>query len=190
MQADYFRLCALFARGGLWIDADFEPLRPLSDLLDCAPQAMMLEWDGFFGTGLMLFRKPEDRFVGTFLELATANIEARILPSALHAAGPVLADALRGVLDPAWFARFLAEGEDLLVVSRRKLVNKIRPRVQVTQALLDAYRAMTIVALPEAFGHIRLHDPPYKQAERHWTNWKGPVYVPHGPDDAPIAPAD
>ena len=37
MQGDYFRLCALWARGGLWVDADCRAVRPLRKLLVAAP---------------------------------------------------------------------------------------------------------------------------------------------------------
>ena len=177
MQADYFRLCALHAEGGVWIDADTEALAPLHDLFQDAPRSLTLEWDGFFGTGVMLFRQPRDAFVAAFLELATRNIEARRYSSAVLATGPMLADALRALIDPEWADQVMApRAEEPLVETRLGLVAGLRAEVAVTDALREAYRAMTIPHTVKALDYLRFRDPAYKTSARHWANWKGPIY--------------
>ncbi|HEY5411517.1 MAG TPA: glycosyltransferase, partial [Caulobacteraceae bacterium] len=63
MQSDYFRYCAVWALGGIYVDADFQSLAPLSGLLDQAPHSLMLVWDGHMVAGLMMCRQPGDPFV-------------------------------------------------------------------------------------------------------------------------------
>jgi hypothetical protein len=177
MQADYFRLCALFACGGLWIDADTEALGPIRSLTDDAPRSLMLEWDEFLGTTVMMFRSPADPFAGAFLDLATRNIESRSFSSPVIATGPMLADALRALLDPAWAAVMAPRREEPLVQTRLGLIEHIRPLIRVTDELVAAYRAMTIRHTVSALERLRFGEPAYKKTPRHWANWKGSIYA-------------
>ncbi len=177
MQADYFRLCALWATGGLWIDADTEALSPLDSLLASARRSLMLEWDDFLGTGVMLFRSPGDAFVGAYLELATLNIEARLFSSPVIATGPMLADALRALLDPKWGAVMQLRQGEQMVQTRLGLVEHIRPLVTLTEELTQAYRAMTIRHTFGALTCLRFADLSYKRTPRHWSNWRGSIYT-------------
>ena len=111
MQSDYFRYCAVWAKGGVYVDADFQCLAPLAGLLGQAPQSLMLSWDGHIVAGLMMCRPPGDPFVRACLDLSTANIEARALSSAYTAAGPGVINALRALIDPGSFDE-VAKGFD------------------------------------------------------------------------------
>ena len=177
MQADYFRLCALFARGGLWIDADVEPLKPIAGLLDRAPHSLMLSWQGFLQTPVMLFRETGDAFVGAFLDLVTANIVERRFNNVLIATGPLVADALRGVIDPQWAETEISKGQGVFAEARRGLLEHVRARLVVTEALRRSFGAMTIMGTLAAMDHVHFWDPPYKLTATHWTNWKGSIYV-------------
>jgi Glycosyltransferase sugar-binding region containing DXD motif len=88
MQADYFRYCAIFALGGVYSDADYRCVRSLRPLLDestggeifLGPTEFAVKgrearrvWNAFFA-----FREPGHPFLELALEIATANIEARI----------------------------------------------------------------------------------------------------------------
>ena len=57
MQADFFRLCVMDAVGGLYLDADQQPLAPLAGLISQAPHALMPTWHGIGGTGVLMFRE-------------------------------------------------------------------------------------------------------------------------------------
>ena len=176
MQADYFRLCALFAEGGLWIDADTEALAPIAGLFRDAPRSLMLEWDGFFGSTVMMFRQPGDAFIGAYLELASRNIEERRFSNVLVATGPMLADALRALLDPAWAAGWQARRAEPLVDTRLGLLDLVRMRLEATPEMLEAYRAMTLRHTVDALAYLGYRDPAYKRTERHWANWRGSIY--------------
>ena len=178
MQADYFRLCALYAEGGVWIDADTEALAPISGLLQGVPQSLMLEWEGFFGTTVMAFRHPRDAFAGAFLELAGRNIEARRFTSVVVATGPMLADAVRALVDPVWAEGLAARQDEPLVQTRLGVARKIEGQLAVTDALVRACRGMTIADTAAAFPYVRFRDPAYKHTGRHWANWTGPIYRP------------
>jgi hypothetical protein len=88
MQADYFRYCAVLAYGGIYADADYRCVRPLRPLLDdCEGGIVFLRPDmhrvngreamrvlnGFFAFG-----EPNHPFLRLTLDIATANMEARL----------------------------------------------------------------------------------------------------------------
>lgn len=88
MQSDYFRYCAVLALGGVYADADYRCLRSLRPLIDestggeifLSPTPLTHKghdatrvWSGFFA-----FEKSGHPFLRLALEIATANMEARI----------------------------------------------------------------------------------------------------------------
>jgi Glycosyltransferase sugar-binding region containing DXD motif len=88
MQSDYFRYCSVLALGGIYADVDYRCKGSLLPLLDCCaggevflgPTVHPLNgretrrvWSGFF-----VFREPGHPFLRLALEIATANVEARI----------------------------------------------------------------------------------------------------------------
>ena len=88
MQSDYFRYCAVLAHGGVYADADYRCLRPLRPLVEgcdggeifLGPTAHPLggRQTRRVWSGLLAFRRPGHPFLELALELATANLEARI----------------------------------------------------------------------------------------------------------------
>ncbi len=189
MQADYFRLCALWKLGGVYVDADFQSLRPLEGLLAQAPQSLMLSWDGHFVTGLMMFRQPGDAFLGACLGLATANIEARALTSAYTATGPGVINAIRVLVDPGSYDE-VAKGFDNFFGRGwgfPELMERARRTVVITPEIAGAFQAMTVIHAKKLNGWIGRAAPAYKETERHWLHWRGPIYLDVG--EAPAQPA-
>ena len=178
MQSDYFRYCAVWAKGGVYVDADFQSLAPLPGLLDQAPRSLMLSWDGHIVAGLMMCRRRGDPLVRACLDLSTANIEARALSSAYTAAGPGVINAIRALIDPGAFDE-VAKGFDN-VFGREwgfpELMDRARRTVAVTRPLAEAFGALTVIPAKRIGTWIGRKAPAYKETERHWLNWRGSLY--------------
>lgn len=103
MQADYFRYCAVYVRGGLYVDADMRCVRE-SRLLPPDPrvrgvlfgrhepiperETQAYSWPypvgpyRAVGNGMFAFRAPGDPLLELVIELATVNIEHRVADGA------------------------------------------------------------------------------------------------------------
>ena len=88
MQSDYFRACAMAAKGGVYLDVDTEAGRPLRTLFSRAPYGMILAWNGNFQLGLLMFRRPGDPLMRAWLDQITCNIEQRVEGNASQLTGP------------------------------------------------------------------------------------------------------
>lgn len=112
MQSDYFRYCAVLALGGIYVDADYEcngSLWPFLDqveggeiFLGAAEQPLngrktRRVWSSFFG-----FRDSGHPFLQLALEIATANVEARIADQ-VWAPGEKIAEAIWCTVGPGVF---------------------------------------------------------------------------------------
>lgn len=178
MQADYFRLCALDALGGVYLDADSQPRRPLGPFLACAPEALLITFGGYIMTGVLMFRTAKNPFVGALLELATRNIEDRCFSSVFTTTGPALADAVRALVDPRWLTAIQArddrEDQDIRF---GQLLDRARAIVPVTPDLISAFRGVTLVRIVDAVRWVGTPiEPDYKLGARHWRNWSGPIF--------------
>ncbi len=89
MQSDYFRACALLAKGGTYLDVDTVPGRPLHTLFARAPYAMILTWNDRYQLGLMMFREAGDPLLAAWLEHITLNVEQRAEGNASQLTGPL-----------------------------------------------------------------------------------------------------
>ena len=179
MQSDYFRLCALKRSGGVYLDADFWCLKPLSDLLATAPHGLLESRRGQIVNGLMFIRQPADAFVDACLSLCTLNIERRDIPNVYTATGPGVLCAIQAVLRPETAAPLLAALDNDLQRDWLfpELLERARREIPVTAALVRAFDAITLT--PKGFlgSWIGKTDPAYKQTSRHWLNWPGSIYV-------------
>ncbi len=187
MQSDYFRYCAVWALGGVYVDADFQSLQPLSGLLGQAPRSLMLSWDGHVVAGLMMCRERGDPFVRACLDLSTRNIEDRALTSAYTAAGPGVINAIRVLIDPASFDE-VAKGFDNFFGRGwgfPELMERARGMVVVTPQIAEAFHAMTVIHAKKLNGWIGRAAPAYKETERHWLHWRGSIYADGEPGAAP-----
>ena len=180
MQSDYFRYCAVWAKGGAYVDADFQPLAPLAGLLDQAPRSMMLVWDGHMVAGLMMSRAPRDAFLRACLDLATNCVEDRWGKNAYMAAGPGVINALRLLADPA-SRPFVERGFDN-VFGRTwgfpELLERAKREIAITDEIVEALKAMTLRHVFQTPTWIGTQPPAYKGSGRHWLRWQGSIYEP------------
>ena len=182
MRADYFRLCAILAKGGLYVDADLQCLAPLKSLLRRAPHAMMFMWNGAMTNSFMMFRRPGDPFVAACLKLVTENVEARRFDSPFIATGPAIPNVLRAVLEPGWVAE-----EQITHAWMRELMGLVRPSLLEPEKVAASIAALTLVHFLAADAWIGTPEAAYKSTGVHWPNWKGPIY--RNPDEGPLPKA-
>lgn len=88
MQSDYFRYCVVLSRGGIYADADCRCLTSLRPLLERDQQGeLFFRPDAYpvgghslhrFASSFFAFREPGHPLLRLSLDIATANMEARI----------------------------------------------------------------------------------------------------------------
>jgi hypothetical protein len=178
MQADLLRLCLMDAEGGLYIDADHQSHEPLAGMIVDAPHALLPIWNNVFATGIMMFRRPGNRFVRACLEVAVDNIAARRFPNVLIATGPGLFNAVRCVIDPS-----VRPGVETLVGLSDwgrwgwdELIARAEQMVQPSPELAADMAAITLVESGSTMRWLGIAPPAYKSTERHWLNFTGELY--------------
>lgn len=178
MQSDYIRFCALDVFGGVYVDADNQTGRPLAELLDKAPKALMFTWGNLINTGFLMFRSPADPFVRACLRLMTDNIEKRRYRIEFTSTGPGVANAIRAIVDPASLPGILSDFDNGVSGDWGfpDLLEHARALIEPTPELAQSYRAITLMHALAAGPWIGGEQPAYKQTDRHWLNWKAPIY--------------
>ncbi len=90
MQADLFRYCALFALGGLYIDADTLNGSGLPGMLTrlASERGALMTRHGRVANDFIFIRAPRDVLLQRTLEIAVHNIERRISNNVWEVTGP------------------------------------------------------------------------------------------------------
>ncbi len=178
MQADFIRLCVLDVFGGVYVDADNQSLRPLSELIARAPRSLAFLWTGLINNGFLMFRSPGDPFVRACLEMTLQNIEARRFEIEFTATGPGVVNAVRVVADPSCLDAVLGAFDNAVCRDWGfpALVEHARAAVPATPELVEAVASLTLMHALAASPWIGSDQPAYKQSDRHWGNWRGSIY--------------
>ena len=148
MQADYFRACAVFAKGGAYLDADSIPGEPLASLYSRAAHSLVMIWSDDLQPGVLMFRERGDALLKAWLDRMTVSIEKRQPGNASEVTGPI---ALTSIYSAA-------------------LERDLGP-------ISAAARRLTTIPWSEAARWIGVSSGAYKEGPRHWMNWIGPVYA-------------
>lgn len=195
MQSDYFRYCSVLALGGVYADADYRcmgSLRPLVDRLDAgeiflSPSPLVLKgreatriWSGFFA-----FREPGHPFLELALELATANMEARIAER-VWAVGENVVESIWLTVGPGIFSlmRFIRDWGSFEAFSEAVADTPAGPFADLYCEVIGDYGRIA-----EAFDGVRVasHQEmsrfvtpdqalPYKQTDVHWHNVETAIF--------------
>jgi len=173
MQADYFRLCALWARGGIWVDADTIALEPLSTLLVEVDRGFLSMWNGRLQSSPLISREPLNAFFGASMELATRNVERRLEKTAYEVTGPQILNLIWCAIDPVGAHE----------------VEHLRRHPDAPQSQEASQVAALYPGAREAFSRMsRLHDwqtyrwlqeneaTGYKSTTNDWRRWRGSIY--------------
>lgn len=105
MQADFFRYCALYKHGGIYIDADIKmregKFHLLKELLDEADRGLVMTREKAVANDFLFIRKSGDPLIWEVITKATKNIKERISNNVWEVTGP-------GIMTEM----YKAEGED------------------------------------------------------------------------------
>jgi len=195
MQSDYFRYCAVLALGGVYADADYRcvsSLRPLVDGLDTgeiylSPTPLYLGereatrvWSGFFA-----FREPGHRLLRLALDIATANVEARI-PERIWPAGKNVVESIwltvgPGVLSLMRFIRewgsFDAFGEAVADTPAGPFADLYCEAIGDYDRITEAFDGVRVASHEEMSRFVTPDQTlPYKQTDVHWHNVETAIF--------------
>ena len=174
MQADYFRLCGVLAIGGFYADADFRCVSPLRPLQPAAGQGNLFRAvRGEIMNGFFAFESPGHPFLELSLEIATTNIENRLVSATYFVAGPAI------------FAFLTRLGQH---TSLEALVAALDPSLRPVACSycrsIDSHargiRALTGIGISTRIGPpscVQIADfLPYKRTDLHWKNFTGDIF--------------
>jgi Glycosyltransferase sugar-binding region containing DXD motif len=196
MQSDYFRYCFGLALGGVYADADYRCVRPLRPLLDRLEEGeiflgraerplngrrMRLVWSGFFA-----FRQPGHPFLRLALDIATANLEARI-PEQVWPVGEMVVESIWLTVGPGvpTLMRFIYEWGSLDAFVEGVKGSPAEPFAELYCEVIGDYQRIV-----EAFKGVRVSPYetmmtwigkpefplPYKQTDVDWHNVKTAIF--------------
>jgi hypothetical protein len=195
MQADYFRYCALLACGGVWADADLRCLRSLQPLLEQSAGAVFLRPEPRTLEGkdaqrmenaFFAFREPGHPFLELAVELATANIEARIAER-VWPDGEHVREAIWLTTGQAIFTlmRFLYSWGSFEAFRERAPGTVVEPfcdlyceTVGEYGRIVEAFEGVRVASQEEMRTWVANPDRPlaYKGTERHWLNARTAIF--------------
>lgn len=179
MQADYFRLCALAAKGGVYVDVDFESREPMRALVASAPGGLLALQDGELINGFMLAPSPANAFIGACLRLATLNVQAADIPNVYACTGPGVLSAVWGAIRPKVGHRLLAKMDNPLQESWgfAEVLRRAKSEIVVDDPLRAAFDALSLAPKAALRRWFVAREVAYKDSGRHWMNWQGSIYA-------------
>lgn len=107
MQADFFRYCALYHEGGVWVDADSKNSGKLAAFIADAGRGMLMNREQRIANDFLFVRAPGDPLFEKVVAQAIENIENRTSQNVWMVTGPGIMTHMH--LDPLrkpWFNGF------------------------------------------------------------------------------------
>jgi hypothetical protein len=198
MQSDYFRYCAVLALGGVYSDVGFECTQRLRPLLDNCEEGVMFSHprspllngrnaraviNGFFA-----FRRPGHPFLRLALDIATANVEARI-PERVWPAGDHTVLGVILTVGPGVFAlmRLLSELGSFDAFITALSGSPAEPFAELYCEATGSFDRVTEAVDGVSFlPHRQMSDwvtqpatpLPYKETEMHWPHTTTAIFMP------------
>lgn len=196
MQSDYFRYCAVLAQGGIYADADYRCVRSLRPLLeDCEGGEIFLSptvhdlngrqtqrvWSALFA-----FREPGHPFLELALEIATANMEARISEQ-VWPIGEKVIESIWLTVGPGIFTlmRFIRDWGSLDAFVDGVAGSPIEPfaglygeTIGNYERIVEAFDGVRVSPNESMFGWVADPDSPlpYKETDIHWHNFGSAIF--------------
>jgi Glycosyltransferase sugar-binding region containing DXD motif len=195
MQADYFRYCAVYALGGVYVDADFQCRAPLADLFESPGTGTLFgrpelpprwrtpefEWRERVGpyrvviNSFFAFPAAGHPLLELAVEIATANVEARIAEDVALATGPAIFTSLYLLRELGSFEAFLDYVEGGVLEPSAAL---LRETVGDWDRVGRAFAGVRIPPVEESYAWVVSPEVPlsYKQTKDHWLNATESIY--------------
>jgi mannosyltransferase OCH1-like enzyme len=95
MQADFFRYCALYVHGGVYVDADTENSLRLPELLQTRVRGLLMKRQERVANDFLYVVNSADPLYLTVIETAVSNISDRISNNVWEVTGPGIMTQLR-----------------------------------------------------------------------------------------------
>ncbi|HET8863126.1 MAG TPA: glycosyltransferase [Solirubrobacterales bacterium] len=188
MQADYFRLCAVYILGGIYCDADSRCSGSLAPLL--AAEGTLFEngrIPGLITNHIFAFRRPGHPLLRLAIDIATTGIEQRSSESVSFVTGPAVLTQITTTWRLGSFEACVERMGKRLGVGRASLgdqrlwkewVSAMRPLLGDRSRVADAFAGVRVVPY-ETVAEIvctGIAQLAYKQTGVHHTNWEGSIY--------------
>lgn len=195
MQADYFRYCAVYALGGVYADADFRCIASLRPLLSGPGGGTLFgrpelprrwrvpefEWRERAGpyravmNSFFAFPSPGHPLLELAIEIATANVEARVAEDVALVTGPAIFTSLYLLRELGSFDAFLSYAEGgVLEGSSRLFCETVGDHGRVA----GAFEGVALPPVEQTYMLVAGIDTPlpYKDTDAHWVNVTSSIY--------------
>ncbi|MEJ8572063.1 glycosyltransferase family 32 protein [Microbaculum marinum] len=100
MKADFFRYCALYEEGGVYIDADTQNLGGLSTLYDPTSKGLFFVRNSKLANDFMIICRPHEYLMQYAIDKAIQNINQKLSNNVWEVTGPGILTALYRSEDP------------------------------------------------------------------------------------------
>jgi len=183
MQADYLRLCLIYADGGLYLDADIAPVEPLDTLVASAPFGLLSRRGLLVNNATIFFRNPRDLFLGACLTVVTDNILNRRFDDIIAVSGPGPISAIACIIEPRMLRvaeRLIERGKSPFGPYWPELLDVAKHLVPLTSELVAAWSRITIIGFEDAERWCRYDTNLDYKKGGHWTQHRGSIYLENG----------
>lgn len=180
MQSDYLRFCSVLTLGGIYCDADFlcvGPLTPLGSGVGGLEGVLFSMPDNVVQSNFFAFRSPGHPFLRLALEIATTNIERRNPEDdAWLTTGPGITTYMHYLFQAGSIEAFLEQfpGDEYV----RDYPQRIAEVIGEHSRTVQAFNGVSVLPFEVTKAWIAGAKPPlpYKTTPIHWTNWEGSIF--------------
>lgn len=185
MQADYFRYCAVYALGGIWLDADCRCLADVGSLLRPGRGMFVEGAGGRVNNWALIFGVKRHPVLRLAIDVATTNIEHRLFDKIRLVTGPGILTALIGIAHQGtsqplfesireWSAADDPERRGQVEAYRESL----RTAIGDGTSVVEAFETVEVAPASLMEGLVRHGSShlEYKSTEAHFPNFRSSIY--------------